>query len=109
MIEDNDLNGADKVLEVLKARLGEDKTDDLLAADIERARVMLLCYCNIPLVADMPQGLFEAWCMVAEQYASGMGEVSSVSEGDVSITFKKSGEETLGWKTIADRFKRMAV
>jgi|GEM_PF-6450137 len=105
------LNGADKVFEALKAHLGEDADAEQLALDIERARVMLLCYCNIPLNAEMPQGLFEAWCMAAEQTATGsMRDVASISEGDVSVAFKKGDTDgSLGWKTVADRFKRMAV
>lgn len=105
-------NSANLVLETLKTRLGENADEQQLVLDIERARVMLLCYCNIPLNAEMPEGLFEAWCMAAEQIASGaMGEVSSISEGDVSVSFKKDsfGNGTCGWRTIADKFKRMAV
>ena len=112
MMETDMKNGADKVLEVLKARQNNDADENKLTADIERARVMLLCYCNIPLNAEMPQGLFEAWCMAAEQLSDGVsGDIASISEGDVSIAFKKQGCEAdgLDWKCIADRFRRMAV
>ena len=106
------MNSADKIIEALKMRLGEESDDGQLALAVESARVMLLCYCNIPLNAEMPQGLYEAWKIAAENAACGnMGNVASISEGDVSISFKKdvSGSGELGWKTIADRFKRMAV
>ncbi len=96
----------------MKERLGEDENEQALLLDIERARVMLLCYCNIPLGAEMPQGLFEAWCIAAEELFYGTaGRAASISEGDVSISFKKDGADgaALGWKTIADRFKRILV
>ena len=100
------------MIEALKLHIGVDAEDEQLALAVESARVMLLCYCNIPLNAEVPQGLFEAWKLAAEQVLAGaVGEVSSISEGDVSIAFKKDAEasSTLGWKTIADRFRRMVM
>ena len=106
------LNGADEIIEALKIRMGEDADIEQIAAAVESARVMLLCYCNIPLNAEMPKGLYQAWIIAAEQSAAGnIGDVASISEGDVSVSFKKSGADgdTLGWKTVADRFRRMTV
>lgn len=97
---------------MLKARLGEDIDENRLALDIERARVLVLGYCNIPLNAEMPDGLLEAWCMAAEQLFEGdMGGIASISEGDVSISFKKEGSDAggLGWKAAANRFRRMVL
>ena len=81
--------------------------------EIERARAALLCYCNIPLSADVPPGLFNAWCIAAEEMVCGSG-AASVSEGDVSITFGNPARNYIGsgeteWKMIANRFRRTAI
>ena len=102
------MGDADAILEALKVSLGNIENEQQAALMIERARVMVLCYCNIPLNAKMPEGLFEAWEIAAEQLVSGdMGVASAISEGDVSIKFENSGK-CFDWKLIADRFKRMS-
>ena len=109
------MTAAEKVLEVLKTRLGDIENEMAAMLDIERARVTLLCYCNIPLSADVPPGLFNAWCIAAEQQFTGAENgVSSISEGDVSITFGSPARSYLGqnetdWKIIAMRFRQRAI
>ena len=109
------MTDAKSVLEALRIRLGEIESEEAALLDIERARVTLLCYCNIPLTAQMPQGLFEAWCIAAEEQLSGVsGGIASISEGDVSISFGKNGASDKGqgqydWKTTANRFRQLAV
>ena len=109
------MTAAEKVLEVLKTRLGDVGDEQAALLDIERARVTLLCYCNIPLSAEMPAGLFEAWCIAAEQQLNGAADgVSSISEGDVSVTFGTPARNYMGqgigdWKVIANRFRQTAI
>ena len=109
------MTAAEKVLEVLKNRLGDVEDEQAAMLDIERARVTLLCYCNIPLAAELPAGLFEAWCIAAEQQLCGASEgVSSISEGDVSVTFGAPARSYMGqgnsdWRIIANRFRQTAI
>lgn len=109
------MTAAERVLEVLKTRLGEIENEMAAMLDIERARVTLLCYCNIPISADVPPGLFSAWCIAAEQQFTGaLDEVSSISEGDVSINFGEPSRSYMGqgetdWKIIANRFRQTAI
>ena len=109
------MTAAKKVLEVLKNRLGDIEDEQAALIGIERARVTLLCYCNIPLSAEMPEGLFEAWCIAAEQQLNGAADgVSSISEGDVSVTFGAPARNYMGqgvsdWKIIANRFRQTAI
>ncbi len=101
--------------ETVLARLKEREllcgaSDTAALSLIEAARVRLLGYCNIPLKAEMPEGLAEVWCsltalLLADGYPLG---VTSVTEGDVSVKF--GGGETLsGCLAQADRFRRMVL
>lgn len=110
------MTAAEKVLETLKTRMGEVENEQSVMLDIERARVALLCYCNIPTAAEVPPGLFEAWCIAAEELlvSGGTGGVASVSEGDVSVSFGQPSRSYMGqnqteWKIIANRFRQTAV
>lgn len=103
---------AQSVLQRLKEREQlPDISDDTALSMIEAARVALLGYCNIPLCAEMPEGLAEAWCSLAARLAAdGYSQgVSSVSEGDVTVKFCKSDDALGGCKAIADRFRRFVI
>lgn len=103
---------AQTALRRLKEReLLSDISDDTALSVIEAARVRLLGYCNIPLNAEMPEGLAEAWCSLAAELAgNGYSQgVSSVSEGDVTVKFCGDGDSLGGCKAIADRFRRFVI
>ena len=103
---------AQTVLQRLKEREQlPDISDEAALSMIEAARVQLLGYCNIPLCAEMPEGLAEAWCSLAARLsADGYSQgVSSVSEGDVTVKFCGSDDALGGCKAIADRFRRLGI
>lgn len=86
---------------------------------IEQAKDSILAYCNIPLKASMPDGLFYAWVEIS--YATskgatmieGSGAIKSVSEGDTTVTFDvgtavvKSNTVSADYTTILNRFRRL--
>lgn len=102
---------AETVLQRLKEREQLCGASDTAALSlIEAARVKLLGYCNIPLKAEMPEGLAEVWCsltarLLAEGYPM---SVSSVSEGDVSVKFG-GGDIFDDCMAQADRYRRMTL
>lgn len=103
---------AQTVLQRLKEReMLPDISDDTALSLIEAARVMLLGYCNIPLCANMPDGLEEAWCSLAARLsADGYSQgVTSISEGDVTVKFAGGEDSLSGCKAIANRFRRFCV
>ena len=60
---------------------------------IDQAKEAILNYCNIPVKADMPDGLFYAWVEIgwtAESSSSSgqaVGTVKAITEGDTTVTF----------------------
>ena len=71
----------------------EQSTNPKYLSFISQAKDAILSYCNIPLKADMPDGLFYPWVEIAHSTAQGFsaiqgsGEIKSVSEGDTTITY----------------------
>lgn len=60
---------------------------------IDQAKESILNYCNIPVRANMPDGLFYAWVEIgwaaetAETGQSGTDAVKAITEGDTTVTF----------------------
>ena len=81
---------------------------------IEQAKDSILDYCNIPLKANMPDGLFFAWVETAWLTSNstisneGSGAIKSISEGDTSISFDVSQKSKVyaDYTTILNRFRR---
>lgn len=100
------------VLKELKVRLQMDGVSEEAAFSmIEAARLRLLEYCNIPLSARVPEGLFEAWCSLAAQMITDgyCGSAVSVSEGDVAVKFGDSGDMPHCCRYAANRHRRMNI
>ena len=85
---------------------------------INQAKDAILYYCNIPLKADMPNGLFYPWVEIAWNAAQGTtmvqgtGAVKSVSEGDTTVTYDVGttvikNNAMLNYMSILDRFRRL--
>lgn len=79
---------------------------------IHQAAESIKAYCNLPTV---PEGLFYAWVEVASCLISSGGgggdNVASISEGDTSISFRPTSEQSdilSGYKSILNRYRRMA-
>ncbi|MEA5134649.1 MAG: hypothetical protein VB035_00760 [Candidatus Fimivivens sp.] len=79
---------------------------------INQAADSIKAYCNLPTV---PEGLFFAWVEVASCLISSGGgggdNVASISEGDTSITFRPTSEQSdilSGFKPLLNRYRRMA-
>ena len=85
---------------------------------IEQAKDSILAYCNIPLKANMPDGLFFAWVEVAWATSKGTisiegsGAIKSISEGDTSVTFDvgtkiETTNVSVDYTAILNRFRRL--
>lgn len=85
---------------------------------ISQAKDAILSYCNIPLNAQMPDGLFYPWVEIAWNAAQGTtslqgtGAVKSISEGDTTVTYDVGTkvikhDAMLGYTSILDRFRRL--
>lgn len=86
---------------------------------ISQAKDTMLSYCNIPIKADMPDGLYYAWVDIAWGIAQGTltiegsGEIKSVSEGDTTITYDVGtkvvkNDVSLNYMTTLNRYRRIA-
>lgn len=79
----------------------------------EQARVQLAAYCNLPQSAPLPDGMFYGWLtltavLISEMEDTSAGTVSSISEGDISVSFNQRGESLPPLcKAVADRFRRL--
>lgn len=96
----------------------EQSTDKKYESYISQAKDAILSYCNIPLSAQMPDGLFAPWVEIAWKTAQGTttvqgtGAVKSVSEGDTTVTYDVGTkvvkqEVMLNYTSILDRFRRL--
>lgn len=85
---------------------------------IAQAKDAVLAYCNIPLRAPIPDGLFYPWVEIAWGMSNGTvtvegsGEIKSISEGDTSITFDVGTSvtkttTTVSYNAILNRYRRM--
>lgn len=86
---------------------------------IQQAKESILSYCNIPLAAPMPDGLFYPWVEIGWATANGAtlvqgsGAVKSMTEGDTTITYDvgttvvKGNTVTVDYSTILGRFRRL--
>lgn len=86
---------------------------------IEQAKDSILAYCNIPLKASMPDGLFFAWVEIS--YATskgatmiqGSGAIKSISEGDTTVTYDvgttvvKGDAVSIDYTAILNRYRRL--
>lgn len=60
---------------------------------IDQTKYEILSYCNIPILAQIPEGLFYVWVGMAWEGSqgltaiSGSGAVKSVTEGDTTVQF----------------------
>nr|DAJ95976.1 MAG TPA: head to tail adaptor [Caudoviricetes sp.] len=95
-----------------------DKTEPNNTSYILQAKDTILAYCNIPLAADMPDGLFYVWVELA--YATlnsavatqGTGIVKSIAEGDTTVQFETGAEQAdtkppTDYRSILNRYRRM--
>lgn len=96
-----------------------DEEEERYLSYIYQAKDAMLSYCNIPLAAEMPDGLFYPWVEISYSSSKGAnllqgsGAVKSVTEGDTTITFDvgavQPGENTVfvDYSAILNRFRRM--
>ncbi|HWP51802.1 MAG TPA: hypothetical protein VN626_08915 [Clostridia bacterium] len=79
----------------------------------EQARLQLAAYCNLPESAPLPDGLFYGWLTLTGALLSlradgAAGRVTSVSEGDRTVSFSKESEGLpAACKAVADRYRKM--
>lgn len=102
---------AEIILNRLKERgLAGEMSDEEILPFIEEARIRLLGYCNIPIKAKMPEGLYEVWNAIAIRLLTDgeLREVASVSEGDITVKFSDR-DELFGLKAAADRYRRLHI
>lgn len=105
---------------VLRGYITAEQAADLkYTSYINQAKDSILSYCNIPLAAQMPDGLFYAWVEIGWATANGAtmvqgsGAIKSVSEGDTKIdydvgtTVVKGSTVTADYTTILNRFRRL--
>ncbi|WP_312645366.1 hypothetical protein [Hydrogenoanaerobacterium sp.] len=96
----------------------EQSTEPKYLSYINQAKDSILSYCNIPLKAQMPDGLFYPWVEIAWSTAQGMtaiqgtGAVKSVSEGDTTITYDAGAtvvknDAMLDYTSVLDRYRRL--
>jgi len=97
----------------------EQSTEPKYISFINQAKDTILSYCNIPLKAQMPDGLFYAWTEIAWGTAQGTltvdgtGAIKSVSEGDTTITYDVGtkvvkSDIVLTHMSVLDRYRRIA-
>ena len=95
------------------------KSPDKYISYINQAKESILGYCNIPLNAQMPDGLFYPWVEIAWSTAQGMtsvegtGAIKSISEGDTTITYDVGttviqNKTILDYTAILNRYRRIA-
>ena len=79
----------------------------------EQARLQLAAYCGLPEAAPLPDGLFYGWLTLTGALMSscadtGAGRVTSVSEGDRTVSFAQAREGLPPeCKAVADRYRRL--
>lgn len=86
---------------------------------INQAKDIILSYCNIPLVASMPDGLFYPWVEISwatvngATLVQGSGAIKAVTEGDTKVEFDVGTTVVKGTATAVDytaalrRYRRM--
>ncbi len=87
---------------------------------IEQSKDSILAYCNIPLKANMPDGLFFVWVEMSYSASKGVtlieggGAIKSISEGDTTITYdvgtsvvKDNSTVVVDYKSILNRYRRL--
>ena len=92
---------------------------DMYESYITQAKDSILSFCNIPLAANMPDGLFYPWVEIGYSFSqggnmtSGGMAVKSISEGDTSITYGSAesgsveGSSAVDYTSILNRFRRL--
>lgn len=79
----------------------------------EQARLQLAAYCGLTELAPLPDGLFYGWliltgALLALNADAGTGRVTSISEGDCTISFSQPREGLPPeCKAVADRYRRL--
>ncbi len=79
----------------------------------EQARLQLAAYCGLPESAPLPDGLFYGWLTLTGTLLSaradvGAGRVTSISEGDRTVSFSQPCEGLPPeCKAVADRYRRL--
>ncbi|MDF3003932.1 MAG: hypothetical protein K0S22_404 [Oscillospiraceae bacterium] len=80
----------------------------------EQARLQLAAYCNLSESAPLPDGMFYGWltltgALLSLRTDASAGRVSSISEGDRTVTFSKEDEGLPpACKAVADRYRRLS-
>lgn len=96
----------------------EQSSDSKYLSFIDQAKQSILAYCNIPLAAPMPDGLFYPWVEISWATANGMttmqgtGAIKSVSEGDTTVTYDVGttvvkNDAMISFASILNRYRRM--
>lgn len=79
----------------------------------EQARLQLASYCNLSEFAPLPDGMFYGWltltgALLSLRTDATAGRVTSVSEGDRTVTFSQENEGLpAACKAVADRYRRL--
>lgn len=79
----------------------------------EQARLQLAAYCGLPESAPLPDGLFYGWLTLTGALLStradvSAGRVTSISEGDRTISFSQVREGLPPeCRATADRYRRL--
>lgn len=86
---------------------------------INQAKDVILSYCNIPLTASMPDGLFYPWVEISwatvngATLVHGSGAIKAVTEGDTKVEFDvgttvvKGAATAVDYTAVLRRFRRM--
>lgn len=86
-------------------KIGRGEEENLLAFAAERSVSMMQAYCSRE---DLPEELWSVGVALAGRLLDA-ADVKSIKEGDVSVTFAESREETellADFRTELDRFRR---
>lgn len=79
----------------------------------EQARLQLAAYCGLSESAPLPDGLFYGWLtltgtLLSARADAGAGRVTSISEGDRTVSFSQPREGLPPeCKAVADRYRRL--
>lgn len=96
----------DEIITKIKLFLGSNANEDYISIAFDTAKEEILNYCNIK---EIPAGLVNTLINMAadiyrtSNYGSGISEVNSITEGDVTVTL--GGADTSGQTARISQYK----